>query len=100
MPRLFLIDAYAMIYRAYYSFINRPMTNSRGENTSAILGFVNSINDILKKENPSHIAVVFDPPSLTFRNDLCQVTRRNVRPHPKASSLPCRGSKKSSICLV
>lgn len=83
MPRLFLIDAYAMIYRAYYSFINRPMTNSRGENTSAILGFVNSINDILKKENPSHIAVVFDPPSLTFRNDLCPSYKAQRPPTPE-----------------
>ena len=83
MPRLFLIDAYAMIYRAYYSFINRPMTNSRGENTSAILGFVNSINDILKKENPSHIAVAFDPPNLTFRNDLCPSYKAQRPPTPE-----------------
>lgn len=83
MPRLFLIDAYAMIYRAYYSFINRPMVNSRGENTSAILGFVNSINDILKRDNPTHIAIAFDPPNLTFRNDLCPSYKAQRPPTPE-----------------
>ena len=66
MKKLFLIDAYAMIYRAFYSLINNPMVTSTGESTSAVYGFVNTLQDILKKENPSHIAVVFDPPYPTF----------------------------------
>ncbi|MCQ2975672.1 MAG: DNA polymerase I [Bacteroidales bacterium] len=83
MNRLFLIDAYAMIYRAYYSFINNPMMNSKGENTSAILGFVNSLAEILKKENPTHIAVVFDPPNLTFRNTLSPEYKAQRPPTPE-----------------
>jgi len=68
--RLFLIDAYAMIFRAYYAFINNPRINSKGKNTSAIFGFTNSLNEILRKEKPSHIAVVFDPPGGSFRVEL------------------------------
>ncbi len=68
--KLFLIDAYALIFRAYYAFINNPRINSKGQNTSAIFGFVNSLNEILKKEKPSHIAVVFDPPGGSFRREL------------------------------
>ena len=57
---LFLIDAYALIYRSYYAFIKNPRFNSKGFNTSAILGFVNVLEEILKSKNPSHIAVAFD----------------------------------------
>ena len=53
--RLFLLDAYALIYRSYYAFIKNPRINSKGINTSAILGFVNTLEELLKKENPSHI---------------------------------------------
>lgn len=66
--KLFLLDAYALIYRAYYAFIRNPIINSKGQNTSAIFGFVNTLEEVLKKENPSHIAVVFDPPGPTFRH--------------------------------
>ena len=59
--KLFLLDAYALIYRSYYAFIKNPRINSKGVNTSAIFGFVNTLEDVLKKENPSHIAVGFDP---------------------------------------
>jgi len=69
MKRLFLIDAYAMIYRAYYAFINNPRVNSKGLNTSAIFGFVNILEDILKREKPTHIAVAFDPSGPTFRHE-------------------------------
>jgi len=69
-PRIFLFDAYALIFRAYYAFINRPLINSKGNNTSAVYGFTTSIMDILKKEGPEYIVVAFDPPSRTFRNDL------------------------------
>ena len=67
--RLFLLDAYALIYRSYYAFIKNPRINSKGVNTSAILGFVNTLEELLKKENPSHIAVGFDPQGPTFRHE-------------------------------
>lgn len=66
--RLFLLDAYALIYRAYYAFIRTPRINSKGLNTSAIFGFVNTLEDLLKKQNPTHIAVAFDPKGGTFRH--------------------------------
>lgn len=69
MKKLFLIDAYAIIYRAYYAFIRAPRVNSKGLNTSAIYGFVNTLDDVLKREQPTHIAVCFDPPGPTFRHD-------------------------------
>ncbi len=66
--KLFLLDAYALIYRSYYAFIRNPRINSKGQNTSAIFGFVNTLEEVLRKENPSHIAVAFDPPGPTFRH--------------------------------
>lgn len=69
MKKLFLIDAYASIYRAYYAFIKAPRINSKGLNTSAIFGFVNTLDDVLKREKPTHIAVAFDPPGPTFRHE-------------------------------
>lgn len=66
--KLFLLDAYALIYRAYYAFIKNPRMNSKGQNTSAVFGFVNTLEEVLRKENPSHIAVAFDPPGPTFRH--------------------------------
>lgn len=68
MKRLFLLDAYALIYRAYYAFMRAPRVNSKGLNTSAIFGFVNTLEDLLKREDPTHIAVVFDPAGETFRH--------------------------------
>jgi DNA polymerase-1 len=65
--KLFLLDAYALIYRAYYAFIKNPRLNSKGQNTSAAFGFTNALLDILKKEKPDHIAVVFDAPEQTNR---------------------------------
>lgn len=67
--KLFLLDAYALIYRAYYAFIKSPRFNSKGLNTSAILGFVNTLEELLKKENPTHIGVAFDPSGPTFRHE-------------------------------
>ena len=67
--KLFLIDAYALIYRSYYAFIKNPRINSKGKNTSAIFGFINSLEDVLKRENPTHIAVAFDPKGPTFRHE-------------------------------
>ena len=69
MKTLLLIDAYAMIYRAYYAFIRAPRLNSRGENTSAIFGFVVTFEDLIKRLKPSHIAVAFDPAGPTFRHE-------------------------------
>ena len=69
MKRLFLIDAYALIYRAYFAFIKNPRINSQGLNTSAILGFVNTVEDILKREKPTHFGVAFDPAGPTFRHE-------------------------------
>ncbi len=66
--KLFLLDAYALIYRAYYGFIKNPRINSRGENVSAIFGFLNSLEEVLAKEQPSHIGVAFDPHGGTFRH--------------------------------
>ena len=68
MNKLFLLDAYALIYRAYYAFIKNPRINSKGMNTSAIMGFVNTLNEILTKEQPTHIGVAFDH-GKTFRDE-------------------------------
>lgn len=67
--RLFLLDAYALIFRAYYALIRMPRITQGGFNTSAIFGFVNTLEEVLRKENPSHIAVCFDPAGPTFRNE-------------------------------
>src|SRR5574344_2186869 len=69
MEKLFLLDAYALIYRSYYAFINNPRMNSKGLNTSAIIGFCNTLNEVLTKETPTHIGVAFDPHGPTFRNE-------------------------------
>ena len=68
MSKLFLIDAYALIYRSYYAFLRNPRINSKGLNTSAIMGFCNTLNEVLTKENPTHIGVAFDH-GKTFRHD-------------------------------
>lgn len=81
--KLFLIDAYALIFRSYYAFIKNPRYNSKGENTSAILGFVNTLDEILKTEKPSHIAVVFDPPRPNFRNLLYAQYKANREEAPE-----------------
>ena len=68
MSKLFLIDAYALIYRSYYAFLRNPRINSKGLNTSAIMGFCNTLNEVLTKESPTHIGVAFDH-GKTFRHD-------------------------------
>ncbi|MDE6416866.1 MAG: DNA polymerase I [Duncaniella sp.] len=67
--RLFLLDAYALIYRAYYALLGNPRVTTKGFNTSAIFGFVNTLDEVLRKENPTHIAVCFDPSGPTFRHE-------------------------------
>jgi len=69
MQKLFLLDAYALIYRSYYAFIKNPRINSKGLNTSAIVGFLNTLNEVLEKEKPTHIGVAFDPHGPTFRSE-------------------------------
>ena len=69
MTRLFLLDAYALIYRAYNALIRSPRINSKGENTSAIYGFVNTLEDIRRKEAPDMLAIAFDPAGPTFRHE-------------------------------
>ena len=70
MDKLFLLDAYALIFRAYYAMIRSPRYNSKGMNTSAVFGFVNTLDEVLKKENPTHIGIAFDPAGPTFRHEI------------------------------
>ena len=88
--KLFLIDAYALIYRSYYAFIKNPRINSKGMNTSAIFGFINSPEDVLKRENPTHIAVGFDPKCPTFRHEAYEQykAQRQETPEDIRKSVP------------
>ncbi|WP_368113732.1 DNA polymerase I [Bacteroides sp. RTP21281st1_E4_RTP21281_210402] len=85
--KLFLLDAYALIYRAYYAFIKNPRINSKGFNTSAILGFVNTLEEVLKKENPTHIGVAFDPSGPTFRHEAFEQYKAQREETPEAIRL-------------
>ncbi|MCD7850784.1 MAG: DNA polymerase I [Parabacteroides sp.] len=88
--KLFLIDAYALIYRSYYAFIKNPRINSKGMNTSAIFGFINSLEDVLRRENPTHIAVGFDPKGPTFRHEAYELykAQREETPEDIRKSVP------------
>lgn len=92
MNKLFLLDAYALIYRAYYALIRNPRINSKGMNTSAIMGFVNTLNEVLTKENPTHIAVAFDPSGPTFRHE--------EYPEYKAQREQCPEDIKMSVPII
>ena len=83
MKRLFLLDAYALIYRAYYAFMRMPRINSKGMNTSAIFGFVNTLDDVLTREKPTHLAVVFDPSGPTFRHEAFEEYKANREATPE-----------------
>ncbi len=87
--KLFLLDAYALIYRSYYAFIKSPRINSKGLNTSAVLGFMNTLHEVLTKEKPTHIAVAFDH-GLTFRNDAFPAykAQREATPEDIKASVP------------
>ena len=85
--KLFLLDAYALIYRSYYAFIKNPRINSKGFNTSAILGFVNTLEEVLKKENPTHIGVAFDPSGPTFRHKAYEQYKAQREETPEAIRL-------------
>ena len=83
MKKLFLLDAYALIFRAHYAFIRRPVTTSKGFDTSAIFGFTKSLQEVLKKEQPTHIAVAFDPPGGSFRRRLYEQYKANREQTPE-----------------
>ena len=88
--KLFLLDAYALIFRAYYALINSPRVTSSGLNTSAAFGFLNTLLEVLKKENPSHIAVCFDPPGPTFRHEAYEAYKaeREATPEDIKAAVP------------
>ena len=87
MEKLFLLDAYALIYRAYYALIKNPRINSKGFNTSAIMGFVNTLEDVLKKEQPTHIGIAFDPAGPTFRHEAFEQYKAQREETPEAIRL-------------
>lgn len=88
--KLFLIDAYALIFRAYYAFIKNPRINSKGVNTSAVFGFTNALLEIIKNEKPTHISVVFDPPGGSFRTEVYEdyKANRDETPEDIKTSVP------------
>ena len=75
--KLFLLDAYALIFRAYYAFIKNPRISSKGLNTSAVFGFLLALEEVLQKRKPTHIAVVFDTPTPTFRHEMFEAYKAN-----------------------
>jgi DNA polymerase-1 len=81
--RLFLLDAYALIFRSYYAFIKNPRVTSSGMNTSAVFGFLLTLEELLAKQNPTHVAVVFDPPGPTFRNEIYPLYKANREATPE-----------------
>ena len=82
--RLFLVDAYALIFRGYYAFIKNPRINSKGEDTSAIMGFMNSLLDVIKRERPDHLAVCFDKGGSVDRVEMYQEYKANRDATPEA----------------
>ena len=90
MDKLFLLDAYALIYRSYYAFIKNPRINSKGLNTSAIMGFLNTLQEVLTKEQPTHIGVAFDPHGPTFRSEAYPAykAQREATPEDIRQSVP------------
>ena len=82
--RLFLLDAYALIFRGYYAFIKNPRINSKGLNTSAVMGFMNSLLDVIKREKPDHLAVAFDKGGSDFRNEMFAEYKANRDETPEA----------------
>ena len=88
--RLFLLDAYALIFRGYYAFINNPIVNSKGLDTSAIMGFTNSLFDVIRREKPDHLAVCFDKEGSTVRTELFEAYKghRDATPEPIIQAIP------------
>src|SRR2546425_12780018 len=83
MPRLFILDAMGLAYRAYYAFIGRPLVNSKGENTSAIYGFANTALKIRREERPDYWALAWDGPGRTFRHDRYAKYKATRKPMPE-----------------
>ena len=81
--KLFLLDGHALVYRAHFAFINRPLINSKGINTSAMHGFTRTLWDLMKNQNPTHLAVVFDPDGPTFRNEIAADYKANREEQPE-----------------
>lgn len=90
MQKVYLLDAYALIYRAYYALIRNPRINSKGFNTSAVFGFVNTLEEILQKEHPDYIGIAFDPAGPTFRHEAFPdyKAQRNATPEDIKRSVP------------
>ncbi|MGI0105133.1 DNA polymerase I [Salinimicrobium sp. WS361] len=88
--RLFLLDAYALIFRGYYAFINNPIVNSKGLDTSAIMGFMNSLFDVIRREQPDHLAVCFDKEGSAARTELFEAYKahRDATPEPILKAIP------------
>jgi len=101
MDKLFLIDAYALIYRSYYALIRSPRINSKGLNTSAIMGFCNTLNEVITKEQPTHLGVAFDPHGPTFRNEVFPQykAQREQTPEDIRKSIPIIKDILTAYCI-
>ena len=100
--KLFLLDAYALIYRAYYALFRNPRVTSKGFNTSAIFGFINTLDDLIKKENPTHLAVCFDPPGgQTFRHEMFAdyKAKREKQPEDITLAIPYIKRVLEAMCI-
>ena len=86
--KLYLLDAYALIYRSYYAFINNPRITTTGINTSATFGFCNFLLELLELEHPTHLAVVFDPDGPTFRHEMYPLYKAQRPPLPEELRTP------------
>ena len=73
MPKLLLIDGHALVFKMYYAFLRRPMINSKGADMSILYGFTKYLLELFQREAPTHVAVAFDPPGGTFRNQISRV---------------------------
>ena len=89
MDKLFLFDAYALIYRSYYAFIKNPRINSKGLNTSAVMGFCNTLHEVLTKEKPTYLGVAFDPHGLPSAPRPTPNIRRRERRRPRTYAALC-----------
>ena len=89
MKKLFLIDGHSLIFKMYYAFLRRPMIDSKGEDTSILFGFTKYILELIGKENPTHLAIAFDPPGKTFRHELFHDYKgtRSATPQPVIDAL-------------
>lgn len=85
--RLFLLDGHALVYRAHFAFINRPLINSKGVNTSAMTGFTRTLWDLMKNQKPTHLACVFDPSGPTFRHEIAPDYKANREEQPEDIAL-------------